>query len=241
MTDGATLLHSKSQLVTREQLAQYIPPPATETFKPVAHAELVDTLTRVMQDRGLFIRKEQFAVQGAKLFGTFDLDWMKMAEYGAAVGFRHANDKSMSIQIAVGARVFVCDNMSFHGDMISVRKHTSKLQLDEEMDRAMFRYMQGFRRLVDDIHVQETTEIEDVVSKQYIYDIFRQKIVPMRLFHPVVDDWHQMTIDKVGTAWELHNCFTTHIKTMPPAPAFRATARIGKFFSTMFKNGYSPV
>ena len=57
MTDGATLLHSKSQLVTREQLAQYIPPPATETFKPVAHAELVDTLTRVMQDRGLFIRK----------------------------------------------------------------------------------------------------------------------------------------------------------------------------------------
>ena len=238
MTDGARLLaHSRgAQYVNRDDLAQYIPPPATETFKPVSHTELVTTLLDVMQYRGLFVEKEQYCVDkgGARLFGTFDLSWMKMEEYGAAVGFRHANDKSMPIQIAVGARVFVCDNMSFHGDMISVRKHTSKLQLDEEMDRAMFRYMQGFRRLVDDIHVQETTEIEDAVSKQYIYDIFRQKIVPMRLFHPVVDDWHTMTLDKVGTAWELHNCFTTHIKTMPPAPAFRATARIGKFFAAKF-------
>ena len=241
MTDGATLLHSKSQLVTREQLAQYIPPPATDTFQPIGHKKLVDTLTEVMEYRGLHIIREQFAVQGAKLFGTFDLEWMKMEEYGAAVCFRHATDKSLSIQIGIGARVFICDNMSMHAEMITVRKHTSRLQLDEEMDRAMFRFMQGFRRLADDIHVQETTEIEDAVSKQYIYDIFRQKIVPMRLFHPIVDDWHTMTLDKVGTAWELQNCFTAHIKKIPPAPAFRATARIGKFFSTTFKNGYSPV
>jgi hypothetical protein len=235
MTDGATLIaHKGAQIVSREQLAQYIPPPATDTWKPVGHLELVDTLSRVMGDRGLFIKREQFAIQGAKLFGTFDLEWQQMGEYGAAVGFRHANDKSMSIQIAVGARVFVCDNMSFHGDMISVRKHTSKLQLDEEMDRAMFRYMQGFRRLQDDIHVQASTELDYADSKQYIYDIFRQKFVPLRLFPHVVDDWHQMTIDQIGTAWELHNCFTAHIKTMPPAPAFRATARIGKFFASKF-------
>jgi hypothetical protein len=235
MTDGAKLIaHKGAQIVSREQLAEYIPPPATATFQPIGHKKLVDTLTEVMEYRGMHITREQFAVQGAKLFGTFDLQWMKMEEYGAAVGFRHATDKSMSIQIAVGARVFVCDNMSFHGDLIAIRKHTSKLQLDEEMDRAMFRYQQGFRRLVDDIHVQETTEVDYADSKSYVYDIFRQKIVPMRLFHPVVDDWHQMTIDKVGTAWELHNCLTAHIKTMPPAPAFRATARIGKFFAAKF-------
>jgi hypothetical protein len=235
MTDGATLIaHKGAQIVTREQLAQYIPPAATDTWKPVGHKELVDTLTEVMEYRGLHITREQFAVQNAKLFGTFDLEWMKMEEYGAAVGFRHSTDKSMSIQIAVGARVFVCDNMSFLGELIAVRKHTSKLNLGEEMDRAMYRYMQGFRRLQNDILVQQSTPIDYADSKQYVYDIFRQKIVPLRLFPHVVDDWHQMTLEKPGTAWDLHNCFTAHIKTMPPAPAFRATARLGKFFAGKF-------
>ena len=96
-------------------------------------------------------------MQNQKLFGTFDLEWQKMEEFGAAVGFRHANDKSMPIQVAVGARVFVCDNMSFLGELIHTRKHTAKLDLGVELDSAMYRYMQGFRRLLDDIQVQKET------------------------------------------------------------------------------------
>ena len=126
---GELIAHRGAQIVTREELKAFAPPPATETFKPIGHAELVATLTQVMQDRGLHIVREQFAVQNQKLFGTFDLEWQKMEEYGAAVGFRHANDKSMPIQIAVGARVFVCDNMSFLGELIHTRKHTAKLDL----------------------------------------------------------------------------------------------------------------
>src|SRR5436309_10674512 len=109
MTDSAKLLaHCGAQIVTRDDLKQYVTPPATETFKPVGHSQLVETLTQVMQDRGLFITREQFAVQGARLFGTFDLEWQKMEEYGAAVGFSHAVDRTMPIHLAVGARVFVC-------------------------------------------------------------------------------------------------------------------------------------
>jgi hypothetical protein len=41
MTNGATLIaHRGAQIVTREQLAQYVPPPATDTWKPVGHKEL---------------------------------------------------------------------------------------------------------------------------------------------------------------------------------------------------------
>ena len=235
--DGAKLIaHRGAQLVSRADLAQYIPPPATDTFKPVSHLELVDTLTDVMQYRGLFIDKEQYAVDkgGARLFGTFDLQWQKMEEYGAAVGFRHATDKSMSIQIAVGARVFVCDNMSFSGDLIAIRKHTSKLDLGEEMDRAMYRYMQGYKKLQDDIQIQRDAVVEERKAKTLIYDIFRNKIIPLRLFQPVVYSWETSVKEHAPTGWLLHNCFTAHIKTMPPASAFRATARLGKFFASRF-------
>jgi hypothetical protein len=187
-----------------------------------------------MADRGLHIEREQFAVQKHKLFGTFDLSWQKMDEYGAAVGFRHANDKSMPIQIAVGARVFVCDNMSFLGELIHTRKHTAKLDLARELDGAMYEYMRGYRKLLDDISVQQETKIEDRKGKQLIYDIFRQKIVPLKLFHPITESWGRAVEEKNLTAWQLHNCCTEHIKTLEPAPRFKATAKLGKFFVKAF-------
>jgi hypothetical protein len=230
--EGAKLIaHRGAEIVTRDQLVNYPAPEPTETWKPVSHLQLVDTLTQVMQDRGLHITREQFAVQSHKLFGTFDLEWQKMEEYGAAVGFRHATDKSMAIQIAVVARVFVCDNMSFLGEMITVRKHTSKLDLAEEMDRAMFKYIQGYRRLLDDISMQKETVLEERRAKQLVYDIFQQKILPLRLFPYVA---HGVQNTKQMTAWQFHNICTGNSKTLAPAPAFRCTARLGKFFAAKF-------
>jgi hypothetical protein len=231
---GRLIAHVGAEIVTREQLVNYPAPEPTATWKPVSHGLLVQTLTQVMQDRGLHIVREQFAVQSQKLFGTFDLEWQKMEEYGAAVGFRHANDKSMPIQIAVGARVFVCDNMSFLGELIHTRRHTAKLDLGVELDGAMYRYIQGFRRLVDDISVQKETVMEERKAKTLIYDIFRQKILPMRLFHPLVEDYEARAKAEPPTGWLLHNCCTAQIKQLAPAPAFRTTARLGKFFASKF-------
>jgi hypothetical protein len=232
MTDGARLIaHNGAQLVTRDDLKAYPAPEPTDTWKPVSHLQLVETLAGVMADRGLHITREQLAVQGSKLFGTFDTEWQKMEDFGAAVGSRHATEKSMAIQIAVGARVFVCDNMSFGGEMITVRKHTSKLDLGEEMDRAMYKYMQGFRKLRDDIQIQKDSPLDDRKAKTLIYDIFAQKIVPVRLFPLVTAHYAHIRQDNQVpvTGWWLHNTFTAHIKTLAPAPAFRATARLGKF------------
>jgi hypothetical protein len=62
--EGAKLIaHRGAEIVTREQLANYPAPEGTETFKPIGHAQLVETLVQVMQDRGLHIVREQFAVQ----------------------------------------------------------------------------------------------------------------------------------------------------------------------------------
>lgn len=243
MTDGARLLaHSKgAQFVEREALAQYIPPPATETFRPVSHTELVTTLLEVMQYRGLHVEKEQYVVDkdGARLFGTFDLSWMKLEEYGSALGFRHAVDKSMSIQCAIGVRVFVCSNMSMSGDMITVRKHTSKLDLGEELDRAMYKYMQGYKKLQEDIEHQKEAVLDDRKCKTLLYDIFAQRIMPLRKFPLITEHYATMRKEQKEnpayfTGWWLHNVMTANVKDMKPAPAFQATARLGRFFAEKF-------
>ena len=134
----------------------------------------------------------------------------------------------MAIQIAVGARVFVCDNMSFRGELIAIRKHTSKLDLGEEMDRAMYRYMQGFRRLRMIFRFRKTRTWKTGKPKRlsttssgrrsFRYDSFLLTRRKVRTQRP-------------ESGVDMHNCCTSHLKGFAPAPAFRATARIGKFFA----------
>ena len=63
-------------------------------------------------------------------------------EGGAAIGIRTSNDKSLALQLAIGYRVFVCDNMSFAGDLIALRrKHTGNLDLHKEFAEGIGRYV----------------------------------------------------------------------------------------------------
>ena len=97
--------------------------------------------------------------------------------------------------------------------------------------------MQGCSRellLLDDIQVQKETLLEDHRVKTLIYDIFQQKIVPLKLFTPVTAEYQKAYKTTRTDGWWLHNLFTAHIKTLAPAPAFRATARLGKFFASKF-------
>src|SRR5262245_46319167 len=125
---SGTLSHSASDLVTRSELAAIPVPPATASWKPIAHGELVQAIERQLLVRGIRIEKEQYAIQrqGARLFAVLDLAIESVAGATAAIGIRTSNDRSMALEVAVGAKVFVCDNLAFSGDLIALRrKHTS--------------------------------------------------------------------------------------------------------------------
>ncbi len=81
-----------------------------------------------------------------------------------------------------------------------------------------------------DIERLKTMPVNPPTAKEYIFDIFRKKIVPMRLFHPVVDEWDKVATTGYGTEWQLHNAFTENIKHLSPAVAFNATRKVGQFF-----------
>ena len=114
---SGVLTPNRSRIVTREQLARIPTPIATSTFRPVAHAELVDMLTRRLQERGVQIAKQEYAVSAndQQIFGKLDfVTGIEMPGLGRAMGFHAANDKSLAINIVAGVRVVVCDNLNAH-------------------------------------------------------------------------------------------------------------------------------
>src|SRR6266852_4181390 len=147
---GMLIAHRGAVRVSKEALMTIEPPTATDTWKPVAHGVLVNTLTDVLSTRGIAVKKEEYAVQrqGHILFGVMDLAWGDTGEYYAALGLRTSNNKSFAIQIAIGARVVVCDNLLMSGELIALkRKHTAGLELLEELTAGVRRYELGYGQL----------------------------------------------------------------------------------------------
>jgi hypothetical protein len=227
---GKLIAHAGAQYIDREGLKALETPQPTDSWTPIPHYELVVALEGQLLARGITIVKEQFAVQKAKLFGVIDTNYQVTDEGGAAIGLRTSNDKSLALQLAIGYRVFICDNMAFLGDMIALRrKHTSNLDLHREFAEGVGRYVRDYRRLQDDITVWKETPVSPERAKTLIYDIFLQKIVPVRLFHPVISSY-QATMHQGQNLWMLHNAFTRHIQRLNPAPRFTATVKLGRFF-----------
>jgi hypothetical protein len=239
MAEAGSVLsaHIDTNLVTREQLAALPAVIGTDSFKPVAHIELVQSLERKLNDRGIQIVREQFAMgrKGDLLFGTMDLTLNGIGGTCASLGLRTANDRTMALQMIAGLRVFVCDNMAFSGDTIMMkRRHTSGLNLMDELTIALDKYEQHYRSLKTEVENLKALGMSDADAKVMIHDVFASSIMPSR-FMPVVSQEYFATEQRhedfaPRTAWSLLNAFTEVAKQMPLTTRIKATQLVGKLF-----------
>ncbi len=234
MESATLIVHRGATRVTREALAQYEPPEATNTWKPIKHATVVDCLYEELDRRQIGITHEAYAVQrkGNFLFGVMTLNYLKTDEFAAALAFRHSNDRQEAIKMYAGVRVLACDNMALSGSELILKKHSKHFSFVKELPEALNRYQDGALQLQRDVEELKEVTISRDTFQRRVFDIFRRKIVPIRLFHPVVDKWYATHPNRtdVDTEWELLNAFTAHTKKLLPGPEMRATVRLGKFF-----------
>ena len=236
---GAVLVsHVDTNKVSREELAAIPTPTGTDTFKPVAHIELVMAMQAILETKGIAIVKEQFAVRadGSRLFGTFDLAMDGVLGSCASLGFRTANDRTMKISIVAGLSVFVCDNLVLSGDSVILnRKHTSKLDLLPELLSAIGRYQVRYASLLSQITSLSETTLLDTEAKALIHDAFMAEIMPLRYMKDVSAAYFspQLPEFQPRTAWSLHNSFTGCMKEMTLNRRMAATQELGKVFGLL--------
>lgn len=237
--------HKDTNIVTRETLAALPAVIGTDTFKPVAHIELIETLDHKLVERGVQIVREQYAISkdGMKLFGTLDLTLNGTEGMCASLGLRTANNREMALQMIAGMRVFVCDNMAFSGETIILRrKHTSGLNLIDVIAEGVSEYETHYRALKADIGRLHDLTMEAAAAKVMIHDVFAKQIMPVR-FMPTVSDVYfnqfvnsdepQFAAFRDRSAWSLLNAFTEVAKQMPLTTRMDATQEIGAVFGRL--------
>ena len=110
-------LCSYGSKLTREELTRVVTPAATATHKPIPHIAVVEKLIEALGFRQIGVVREEYAVSsdGMRMFGVMDLS-SGFEGCRFAIGLRNSHDKSFRLSCTVGLRVFVCENLAFHGE-----------------------------------------------------------------------------------------------------------------------------
>ena len=229
-----TLLSYGGKL-TRDELAQVPTPSGTATHKPIPHLEVVVKLVETLGFRQIGVVREEYAVSsdGMRMFGVMDLT-TGFEGCRFALGLRNSHDKSFRLSCTAGVRVFVCQNLAFHGEFTPVlAKHSKNFSIEDSFAIGVDRIQRNFEPLKRQIEEWKGRQLSTAVAKLIIYQAFIEDEleVPKHLarrihdlyFHPQFEDFQPRTM------WSLSNAFTSAFKELDPIPQYKATAKLAGF------------
>jgi hypothetical protein len=231
------MAHCGSEKISRDQLVEILPPEGTDTHKPIAHNDLVNSIIETLSFRHINVVKDEYAVtsDGMKLFGVMELETTGDG-FRFALGLRNANDKSMRLGLVVGMKIFVCDNLAFQGDFQPLlAKHTKHFDLNGALAIGIDQMQRNFKPMAQQVEHWRGLQITDDLARSVIYRAFIEdqldapkhlaRIVHREYFEPQIPDFAPRT------AWSLQNAFTSAFKALDPIPQYKATADLGRFFN----------
>jgi hypothetical protein len=212
-------LHCGAQTVERK-LVQLVPTPrATDTWTPIPHLELVTQVERTLKSNGLVVGTQAHSLtrDGARYFGLMEVQREEFDEdYCWVLGLRNSHDKTFPAGITAGASVFVCDSLSFSGEVKLARKHTRFITRDlpQLVQGAVGKLMDRWNHQDTRLSIYKLTEIEDRTAHDLIVRATDVGVCPNKLVPRVLREWREPRHDVFipRNAWSLFNAFTEALK-----------------------------
>ena len=212
-------LHCGSHQATMDDVRSVKTPAATETWCPIGHAEMIDSVVKTLGGSGLRVVAEAHALwqKGNRYFGSFQLaNGTDHDDYALVIGLRNSHDKSFPAGLACGSGVFVCDNLAFSGEIRLSRKHTARIR--EDLPRLI---TSAVGRL-GTLKVNQEKRIEAYkampITDQQAHDVLIRsldvKACPVTKLPMVLNEWRNPKHEEFAerTAWSLFNGFTEAFK-----------------------------
>src|SRR3954471_1543087 len=121
-------LHCGAHAVLMEQVSAIRTPKPTASWQPIPHDQLIRQVERTLEATNLRIGTAAHSLtrDGLRYFGLMEVHNRQAdnSDYCWVLGLRNSHDKTFPAGIVAGASVFVCDNLSFSGEVKLARKHT---------------------------------------------------------------------------------------------------------------------
>lgn len=235
------MLHCGADSMTRHQLAE-LPVPAPRGSRHVTRPFIddVELVRERFVHEGVIVEEEGYGVKFDKathdplqFFGILSVTIPGVGgdgSYGLMVGLRGSYDQTLTRAMAVGSRVFVCDNLAFSGEIEIKTRQTLNIarRIPALVSDAVAR--------VPDLAVSQQARFDAYRNYQLkprwgdalLIELVRQgALVPSQLGRALAE-WDNPTHPEHAaqdhSVWRLHNAVTEAIKpTNPERAAVPAT------------------
>lgn len=221
------ILHCGSVAATREEVAKSKPgKPKGPRHNPFPYGEFLDLIETSLALEGFEVRDEAYGLLhgGERMFGVMEVESVIEGElidrdapdYSMLVGVRGSYDQTFPRALALGARVFVCDNLSFSGEIVMRTKQTTNIG-----ERLPLMVSHAIGQVVDASKVQERRfehykghELDN--PDGFITGLIRHGGLPPSKALQVIQQWdkpeHEEFAEGGYTAWRMHNAVTGVLK-----------------------------
>ena len=217
---GATLITSRE--VKLNDLESIEMPEATKSYVPVSHYDLamnVGSIGERVIDKELHSKRFGLARKGQHMFATYTFK-NDEDEVGMSIGFRNSYDKSMSIGVCVGAKVFVCENLMMTGEVTFMRKHTGNIldELNSLIFNVLYKSDDKFAQLQDDKESMKEIPINNQRAWETMGVLFGKGIINTPQISIMKKEWKNPSHDAFDddSLWSLYNAGTEALKTCSP-------------------------
>jgi hypothetical protein len=188
---------------------------------PIAHHRLLEQVEDSLTGVGLKVIHEAHALSADqhRYFGLLEVaNGQEHNDYGLVLGLRNSHDKSFPAALVVGAGIFICDNLSFSGEISISRRHTRFIERDlPGLVQLAVGRLGDLRGLQDQrIANYKSTKLSHMRAHHLIVKALESRVIPATTIPTVVSEWrhpsHPEFTEGGRTAWRLFNAVTEAIK-----------------------------
>jgi hypothetical protein len=233
MTD--LMLHRGGWNATKADLASVEVPDATASYVPVPHGRFLEEIELHVPRFGLAIVKSEYALarDGQQMFAVLHCEnGTASTKYRLAIGARNSYDRSLAAEIVVGSVVFVCDNLSFSGEVKTKRKHTANVFRDlPDLIYQMLSQVSVMRQRMDtEFSAMEARSLDRTTENHLLLESVRDGAIPASKLPKVIEAYDTSPHFAPGNAWSLYNAFTEVQKQRSPQAQMDDTLRLTNTF-----------
>ena len=227
------LLHAGAQEASLYEVGQVQTPERTQTWTPVPHTRLINAVRDSVRGSGFNVAREEYGLwkDGNRMFGVWSLtNGQNSDDYSLALGLRNSHDQSFSAGLAVGSRVFVCDNLAFSAEITVARKHTRYIlhDLNRLVATAVGRI--GEHRLNQDSRIEayKARELDSTEAHDLLVRSVDAKVIANATLPKVLKEYRSPRHEEFAprNAWSLFNAYTEILKGSNPLELPSRTQRL---------------
>jgi hypothetical protein len=139
------------------------------------------------------------------------------SDFAVTVGVRNSHDQTFPAGLVIGAAVFVCDNLSFSGEVRLAREHTVHIGRDLPQLIAAAVGRLGDLRQSQEVRfaTYKQHELSDVAAHDLLVQVLGARVLPVTKLPLALREWREprhAEFREGKTAWRLFNAITEAAK-----------------------------